>query len=213
MNLLMAQVCRPAIGAEALRAEIFAGKRTPLIFGEPEDWIGWLVESNKLLAQGHVDAASELRDKAFEAAPATSGTLNGEAFEWIADADQRFGPVFELMMEGKYYWVPAKRIARIEMEAPTDLRDLIWAPATFTWSTGAKAIGLMPVRYPGTETQGDPLQKLSRKTDWLDKGGAAIGLGQRLLTTDTAEVPLLEVRDLVLNTTLDGVSAATGNAE
>ncbi len=29
-NLLMAEVCRPAIAAEALRAEIFAGKRSPL---------------------------------------------------------------------------------------------------------------------------------------------------------------------------------------
>jgi type VI secretion system protein ImpE len=209
-NLLMAQVCRPAIGAEALRAEIFAGKRTPLIFGEPEDWIGWLVESNKLLGQGHADAAAELRDKAFEEAPATSGTINGQPFEWIADADQRFGPVFELMMDGKYYWVPAKRIAKIEMEPPTDLRDLIWAPATFTWSTGAKAIGLMPARYPGTEKQGDNAQKLARRTDWTDKGGASIGLGQRLLTTDAAEVPLLEVREITLNTVMDAVLGAPG---
>jgi type VI secretion system protein ImpE len=195
-----------------LRAEIFAGKRTPLIFGEPEDWMGWLVESNKLLAQGHVEGANELREKAFESAPATSGTINGQPFEWIADADQRFGPVFELMMDGKYYWVPAKRIAKIEMEPPTDLRDLIWAPATFTWSTGAKAIGLIPVRYPGTEKQGDNLQKLSRRTDWLDQGGAAIGLGQRLLSTDAAEIPLLEVREVVLNTVLDGVLNGGGEA-
>jgi type VI secretion system protein ImpE len=198
-TLLMAQVCRPAIGAEALRAEIFAGKRTPLIFGEPEDWIGSLVEANKLLAQGHTRAAGELREKAFEAAPATSGTLNGEPFEWIADADQRFGPVFELMMQGKYYWVPAHRIAKIDMEPPADLRDLVWAPATFTWSTGSQAIGLIPVRYPGTESQGDDLARLSRKTDWLDQGGTSVGLGQRLLTTDTAEVPLLELRQLTLN--------------
>ena len=198
-TLLMAQVCRPAIGAEALRAEIFDGKRTPLIFGEPEDWVGWLVEANKLLAQGHLKEAAELRDRAFEQAPATSGTLNGEPFEWIADADQRFGPVFELMMDGKYYWVPVQRIAKIEMEPPADLRDLVWAPATFTWATGAKAIGLIPVRYPGTETQGDALQKLARRTDWTQREGTATGLGQRLLTTDAAEVPLLELRELVLN--------------
>ena len=28
-------------------------------------------------------------------APASSGKINGEAFEWVADADQRFGPVIE----------------------------------------------------------------------------------------------------------------------
>ena len=35
-TLLMAQVCGPALAAENLRAEIFAGKRTPLLLGEPE---------------------------------------------------------------------------------------------------------------------------------------------------------------------------------
>jgi type VI secretion system protein ImpE len=215
-TLLMAQVCRPAIAAEALRKEIFAGKRSPLLFGEPEEWLGWLLEANKLLAQGHGEHAAELREKAFEAAPATSGTLNGEKFEWIADADQRMGPVIEALVDGKYYWIPMHRISRIEMEAPSDLRDLVWAPATFTWSTGAKAIGLVPARYPETETMGDNLAKLSRKTDWVDRAGASLGVGQRLLTTDTAEVPLLEVRELVLNTAFASpapeAAAATGGS-
>ena len=43
-TLLMAQVCGPALAAENLRAEIFAGKRSPLLLGEPEEWIGWLLE-------------------------------------------------------------------------------------------------------------------------------------------------------------------------
>jgi type VI secretion system protein ImpE len=200
INLLMAQVCRPALATEALRTEIFLGQKTPLFLGEPEDWIGWLLEANKLLSKGHTGHASELREKAFESAPATSGTINGEKFEWIADADQRMGPVIEALVDGKYYWIPMHRISKIEMEPPSDLRDLVWAPATFTWSTGAKAIGLIPVRYPETEKLGDSLAKLSRKTEWADRGGTSVGIGQRLLTTDAVEVPLLEVRELVLNT-------------
>lgn len=199
-NLLMAQVCRPALAAEPLRSEIFAGKRTPLFLGEPEDWMGSLLEANKLLAQGHGAEAAELREKAFEAAPTTSGSINGQPFEWIADADQRFGPVFEAMVDGKYYWVPMHRIAKIEMEAPSDLRDLVWSPVHFTWSTGAKAVGLLQVRYPETEKLGDGPAKLSRRTDWIDRHGASIGIGQRLLTTDAVELPILELRELVLNT-------------
>ena len=103
-------------------------------------------------------------------------------------------------MDGKYYWIPMHRISRIEMEAPTDLRDLVWAPAEFTWSTGAKAVGLLPVRYPGTEKLGDAAAKLSRSTEWRDEGGTSVGIGQRLLTTDAVELPLLELRELVLNT-------------
>ena len=199
-QLLTAEICRPAIAAEALRQEILAGRRSPLVFGEPEDWIGWLLEANKLLGSGHTNHAMELREKAFEGAPATSGTINGQPFEWIADADQRLGPVLEALVDRKYYWIPFHRISKIEMEAPADLRDLVWAPATFTWATGTQAWGMIPVRYPETERAGEDLAKLSRKTEWSDRGGTSVGIGQRLLTTDSAEVPLLEVRELVLNT-------------
>jgi type VI secretion system protein ImpE len=51
-TLLMAQVCGPALAAENLRAEIFAGNRTPLLLGEPEEWIGWLLQANKHFSQG-----------------------------------------------------------------------------------------------------------------------------------------------------------------
>jgi type VI secretion system protein ImpE len=36
--LPMVQTYRAAIQCEALRADIFAGKRAPLIFGEPQPW-------------------------------------------------------------------------------------------------------------------------------------------------------------------------------
>jgi type VI secretion system protein ImpE len=198
-SLLMAQVCGPALAAENLRGEIFAGRRSPLLLGEPEEWIGWLLQANKHLAEGQYAAAVELRDKAFEAAPATSGTLNGQPFEWIADADQRFGPILEAVVDGKYYWIPFHRLKEIAMEAPSDLRDLVWMPAILTLTTGTPKVALLPVRYPGTVETGDELALLSRKTDWADKGGLAMGVGQRILATDVAETPLLEVRKITLN--------------
>ena len=44
-SMLLAQIFRPVLDCETLRTEVFAGKRTPLIFGEPEEWIGWLVQA------------------------------------------------------------------------------------------------------------------------------------------------------------------------
>ena len=93
--MLLAQVFRPVLQCEALREEIFAGKRGPLIFGEPVEWIGLLVQANQLLAQRQVAAALELRNRAFESALATPGTINDQRFEWIADADSRLGPIIE----------------------------------------------------------------------------------------------------------------------
>ncbi len=95
VNLLMAQVCRTALNCEALRAEIFAGKRSPLVFGEPDDWISLLIQANQMIASQKYQASQELRERAFEVAPAIPGSIDGQRFQWIADADSRLGPVLE----------------------------------------------------------------------------------------------------------------------
>src|ERR1039458_3671437 len=41
-TMLLAQIFRPVIACELLRREVFAGKRTPIIFGEPAEWMGLL---------------------------------------------------------------------------------------------------------------------------------------------------------------------------
>ncbi|HTG44332.1 MAG TPA: type VI secretion system accessory protein TagJ [Verrucomicrobiae bacterium] len=199
-TMLLAQVFRPVITCEMLRREVFAGKRTPLVFGEPTEWVGLLVQANSLIAQRNFTAAAELRQKAFESAPATSGKVNETAFEWIADADSRLGPIFEMMFEGKYYWVPVARVQRLEIHPPEDLRDLVWAPALVRWTNGGEVSCHLPSRYPGTESTNDDALKLCRKTDWkTELGDTQLGLGQRLLTTEANEYPLLECRTIELN--------------
>ena len=200
-TMLMAQIFRPVIACEMLRHEVFEGRRTALIFGEPEGWIGSLVHANSLVAQGNFKAAAEIRSQAYEAAPAVTGKINGTPFEWIADADSRLGPVLELFMEGKYYWVPFSRVLRLEIEKPVDLRDLVWAPARVRWTNGGEAPGHIPVRYPGTESSGDNPLLLARKTAWREEAGETmIGLGQRLFATESGDYPLLETRTIEMNT-------------
>jgi type VI secretion system protein ImpE len=196
-TMLLAQVFRPVIACELLRREVFEGKRTPLIFGEPMEWMGSLIQASAFTARGEFAAADESRAAAFEAAPASSGTINGEAFEWIADADSRLGPVLEAIIEGKYYWVPFCRIQKIQTEEPSDMRDLVWMPAQLTWTNGGSAPGHLPVRYPGTEVSGDDRLRLARKTEWRQPSdGTSLGLGQRMLATDAKEYPLLACRSI-----------------
>jgi len=199
LNLLMAQVCRSALHCEALRAEIFAGKRSPLVFGEPEEWVGLLVQANELIARREYQASQELREAAFDAAPAVSGSADDQRFEWIADADSRLGPLLEAIVEGRYYWVPFTAIAKVQIEAPTDLRDLVWLPAHFTWINGGEAAGLIPTRYPGSEASEENSIRLARKTEWIEKpGDVYLGLGQRMFATDNGELPMLQIRRLTL---------------
>jgi type VI secretion system protein ImpE len=194
-TMLLAQIFRPVIACEMLRREVFEGRRTAIIFGEPAEWMGLLAHADELVAKGEFAAAAELRSNAFEAAPASSGKMNGEPFEWIADADSRLGPMLEAIVEGKYYWIPFCRIQKIETEKPSDLRDLVWLPAQFTWTNGGTAAGHIPTRYIGTEASSNDAFRLARKTEWQSKPGETfLGLGQRVLVTDGNDHPILACR-------------------
>lgn len=199
--LAMVQTYREVIRCEMLRQKIFAGETTPLVFGQPEQWLANLLAALKLSADGKHQEAAEIRNLAFNDAPATHGNINGQGFEWIADADSRLGPVLEAVVNGRYYWIPFCRIANITLEAPADLRDLVWMPAQFTWSNGGGSVGLVPTRYVDSETASDPALRLARKTEWTELPGQQFhGLGQRLLVTEAGDYPLCEAREIVLNT-------------
>ncbi|MCB9917407.1 MAG: virulence protein SciE type [Planctomycetes bacterium] len=217
--LAMGQAYREALSCEALRRDIFAGRRTPIVFGKPDPWVPLMVEALRLGADGNHEQAAALRGDAFEAAPTTSGTINGEPFAWIADADPRLGPIFEALVEGRYVWVPFHRVQRIEIEEPADLRDIVWLPAHLTWTNGGQSVAMLPVRYPGTETCEDSMLRLARKTDWVEVDrNVWHGVGQRLWTTDVGEYALLDVREVVLDVSRDDddgngdASADTGAA-
>jgi type VI secretion system protein ImpE len=212
---MMAQTYQEALSCEVLRQAVFAGERSPLIFGEPEPWIAPLIESLRALAKGEQKASDELRQQAFDDAPATSGqlTLRGlsaaerdsdenpaESFDWIADADPRFGPVFEAIINGRYYWVPYSCVQRIDIDPPADLRDFVWLPAHFCWTNGGEVVGLIPTRYPGSEAADDDAVRLARRTDWVKQSSDLyFGLGQRIVATDGGEFSLMDIAQINLN--------------
>jgi type VI secretion system protein ImpE len=199
--MAMVGTYRAAIAAEVVRSHVFAGEVRPQIIGEPEEWMAWLVEALRLTAAGQHAAASELRGRAFDSAPVTSGELDGAPFAWIADGDARLGPMLEVVLNGRYAWLPFQRVTAVRLEAPTDLRDLVWAPAFLTMQTGAEVPALIPSRYPGSADSADGALRLGRRTEWSERGegtGCWVGLGQRMLATDEGEHPFLEIRNLQL---------------
>lgn len=208
-TLAMVNTYKEALRCEALRAAVFEGRHTPVVFGQPQAWVALLVEALAVQARGDAAGAARLRTQAFDDAPATPGHWlagdgeQGEAtpqpFAWIADADSRLGPVLEAIVNGRYCWVPFAALARVVVEAPQDLRDLVWAPAHLFFVNGGEAVALLPTRYPGTETQADGALLMSRRTDWVELGPEQFaGLGQRLFTTDADEIGLLGLRELTL---------------
>lgn len=211
---VMAKAYQEILQCEALRQQVFSGKRTPLIFGQPEPWLAKMVEALRLEAGDQTNAAHELRQEAFEEAAATSGRLSVAStsdadaceevnFEWLADGDTRLGPVLEFVVNGRYYWSSLSCVSEIAIEPPADLRDLVWAPVNFRWTNGGEAVGVIPTRYVGTESHEDGAFRLARCTSWRESGENAFqGVGQRVFMTDQGEYGILDIRKI----TLDSVS-------
>lgn len=192
---LMARMYGEALACEEARRKAFAGEAAPTIFGDPQNWMAELYEAIRLDRSGAHDAAAALRARAYDAAPATPGRIDGEDFAWIADADSRLGPLLEVIINGRYFWLPFLRIARIAIEPPSDLRDQVWMPAQFVLTNGGETVGLIPTRYVGSEASPDAQIRLARKTEWVEVSTETFeGRGQRLFATDAGEHPLMDVR-------------------
>lgn len=138
-----------------------------------------------------------------------SGTLNGRPFSSLEDGDPRVGQRLELFAAGQYTLLPLAHIESVRMQPPRRLRDLLWAPALVRTAPSFKGMELgevlLPVMAPDSWQDEDDSVRLGRSTAWIGLAdGREAPIGQRVLRVDGEDVPLLEVRDLV-------VAPATGS--
>jgi type VI secretion system protein ImpE len=189
-----------AIVAERAREGAFRGEAAIPVLGPPCPWAEQLTAALGALARGEAADGSALRDAALAEAPLTPGAVDGAAFEWIADADGRFGPTLEVILFEQWGLLPFASLSEIRSEGPMDLRDLVWLPAQLVFRSGQSANALLPVRYPGTTATADAALQLARGVDWRDGPWGQEGVGQRVLAlSDGSDVDLLSLRQLVLN--------------
>lgn len=135
-----------------------------------------------------------------------AGTINGRPFLSIEDADPRVGARLEVMAGGRYMWIPFAYLETVTLEPPRMLRDLRWAPARVTTSASMREMELgevlLPALSPGAWRHQDAELKLGRAADWEELGdGSFAPVGQKVLRVDGELVPLLEVRELVIDVT------------
>lgn len=196
----MAQTYREAIRCELFRQQVFAGQRMPQVMGTPPPWIGGLIEALKRDGVGDTSGATQLRLRAMDEAEPSACTIDGVACEWVADGDSRLGPVCEVTANGQYYWLPFQSCRGILIEAPADLRDIVWAPAEVLLPNEGRVPALIPTRYPGTSSLGganaDALKR-ARATEWTENSpGIWFGHGQRVWNTDVADHSILDTRQI-----------------
>lgn len=194
---MLAVTYNQALEAERLREAVFAGSQPAVLLAGAGGWAEGIATSIGHLARGDVAAATEARDAAFDAAPDMPGRIDGQRFDWIADADSRFGPVCEAIVGGRYGLIPFDQIARLKSDGPRDLRDIVWYPVQISFVSGQSAAGFLPARYPGSHRAADTAQQLARATGWDDQPWGQQGQGCRLWSlSDGEDRSLLDVRSL-----------------
>lgn len=195
--MMLGSVYNQALVAMKARDAVIAGKARGVSLVGSEPWVEGLIDAFEAHAKGASEAAA-LSAAALDAAPATPGIIDDEPFAWIADADSRFGPMLEAIIGDNYGFVPFAACKRIKVTEPTDLRDKVWLPIEIETRSGQTSMAFVPVVYPGTPATGDADLILARRTDWVPQGESEVGLGQRLIATDSLECGILAVRDIRL---------------
>ena len=190
---------RSLIEAELARGEVFGGMRAPEFEqAHPSEWMLALVEALALESLENQPEADARREVALSAAPSVSGQCAQGAFEWLADADSRLGPVLELMVDGRYVWLGLDEVASFFVAPPSSPIELVWAAATVTLTNGKQLLGHMPARYPLTETGSDAL-RLGHETLWHEHSPTCTqGRGRKMWMSDANEWGIFDLGEVTL---------------
>ena len=176
----------------------------------PDAEVGALLYRSAMMAERKREAFFEAKayltaEPETEAKP-LAGTLNGEPFQTIEDADPRIGSRLEVFVAGEYVWLPFEHLGSLTMEQPRRLRDLLWSTAVVTAGPAlqGKDFGqvLLPVLYPYSWKHPNDSVKLGRETEWTSsETDDDVPSGQKLLLLDGEKVvPFLEIRSLEFHT-------------
>jgi len=190
-------LCRELLKAQAERERFVSAGRPPRFFIEPPSTVATTLDAwDRLRADEPAEAAQRLeQSEAGRSAP--RGRLGQARFEDFRDTDDALAGVLEAFARGAYYWVPWEDIQYLDVQPPSSLRDLLWAPARIALAQGVLGEIHLPCLYPGSAGQGDDLIRLGRRTEWVDAGsGLSRGVGLKTFLADDAFRTIFELRDL-----------------
>jgi len=191
------QVYRDNIKAERDRRRLFSDGLQPHFLTEPPAYIDLHLAAINRLREGKTVEARETLDRAEEERPALAGTFNGKRFEDFRDWDDQVGPVLELIINGQYTWLPFEQIGRIEINPPTQARDLVWASARIQATDGTVGEVSVPALYAGSSEHASDQVRLGRMTDWKQlSDDLSVAVGLRLFLVDGEDKPLFEARSV-----------------
>jgi type VI secretion system protein ImpE len=181
------------IAAERTRRRVFSDAEHPQFLTSPTSEISLQLMALARIKEKDPAGAKVSLKEAEEQRPALPGTVDGQPFEDFRDADDRVGSALELFMQDRYVWLPFAHIKKIEIAAPSQLRDLLWARIRIETVSGLNGEAFVPVLYAGSESHPDDRVKLGHVTEWKDLGNdLAVPVGMRLFLVDGEDRGLFE---------------------
>jgi type VI secretion system protein ImpE len=194
---LAVQPYRNVLEGERKRRRLFSEGLVPGLPKRVPDYTRLHLEAVNRIREGHYADARALLEEAEAARPPAAGTIDGEPFDDLKDADDLLGPFLEVITATNYSWIPWEAVRSVSMEAPRHLRDLVWLPARVELDIGSLGEVFLPVLYVNSYQHHDNRVKLGRMTDWqADTEGLSLASGQKLLMVGERDWPLLEIRQL-----------------
>lgn len=188
---------RNCLRAEKERRKLWSEDLHPHFLKEPPIYVDLHLSAINHLRQGKMAEARELLDQAEEERPAMKGRFNDQPFEDFRDYNDATASILELIIRDQYTWVPFDQIRAIEFSAPTQLRDLLWCPATIEAIDGTNGEAFVPTLYVNSWQHQDDRVRMGRMTDWVELGTDLYQpMGQRLFLVDNEDQAMLETRTI-----------------
>ena len=192
---------RQLMEAEKSRQRLLSDGLQPNFLFSPPPYARLHLEAINRLRENRPAEARALLEEAGASYPVVSGRLDGQPFSDFQDSDVLIGPFLEVVIQGKYTWLPFAQIKRLQITPPKKLRELLWTQARLETTTGPAGEVFIPALYAGSATSTDENIQLGRMTDWLPLGeGLTRGVGQRLFLVDDTERAILEVKEVEFET-------------
>lgn len=180
--------------SERLREQVLRGERSPCgLDGILPEWCNDLHKANECYGRGECENGEAYRQKALEQANAEAGIAENQGlFSWLADGDDRIGPILEFITAGGYRWVTLSEVQQICINSPLGMLDMVWAKSAITLTTGVEVNGYVPARYPLTQLEEKPV-KAGLVTNWIPEGEVRhIGQGRKMWMTDNQQFSIFE---------------------
>ncbi|HEX4610283.1 MAG TPA: type VI secretion system accessory protein TagJ [Urbifossiella sp.] len=189
---------RRLLDAEDARRKLFSDGVQPSFLADPPEDVAYRLDAVRKFRDGKPAEAAAILAEANEKLAELTGTLNGEAFTGLRDADDLFAGVLEVLAKGSYFWVPLAQVESVTSTPPRFPRDTIWLPAKLATTVGESGDVFLPALYPRSSAHADDAVRLGRATDWDESAGFARGAGLRTLFVGENEMAVLSLRELVL---------------